>query len=164
MLKTGDCAPPPLAASCAALRTCAHSRQEACVKPILTAILCLACTALPCAPVAAADAPRAASTAAPKAAALDEEEALDESLKSFGYLSGLARGCVVPAQRGKLEREVLDLAAVIARLFGTDRSFLYASGFGYGTSIQISTAECSEVLQQYDARVAKFRAQRGEKP
>jgi hypothetical protein len=132
--------------------------QEVDVKTIPAVVLFVAWCALPFATAESADAPR------PAAAAVDAEEALDESLKGFGYLSGLARGCVVPAQRAKLEREALDLAAVIARLFGTDRAFLYSSSFGYGTSIEIKQEECAEVLRQYDARVAKFRAQRGENP
>jgi hypothetical protein len=36
---------------------------------------------------------------------VDEEEQLDDGLKRFGYLAGLARGCVVEAQRVDLERE-----------------------------------------------------------
>ncbi len=131
------------------------------MKPIRTAVLIVALSALPMAIARAADAP-AAKPAATEA--IDSEEALDESLKGFGYLSGLARGCSVPADRGKLEREALDLAAIIARLFGTDRAFLYSSSFGYGTSMKIAANECDEVIRQYNARVAKFRAQRGVTP
>jgi hypothetical protein len=111
----------------------------------------LACVAYAAEPVAgkSADAP------------LDAEEQLDEGLKSFGYLTGLARGCVVPEQRTKLEREALDLSGAIARLFGTDRAFLFASAFGYGTSVTVETRECAEVLRNYDQRVARFRAGRG---
>lgn len=101
-----------------------------------------------------------AATSAPA----DPEVALDESLKGFGFMTGLARGCVVPEQRAKLEREALDLSSAIARLFGTDRAFLYASSFGYGTSMRIDVQECAEVLKKYDERVAKFRAGRGEQP
>lgn len=131
------------------------------MKPIQTVVLIVALSALPLGIARAADAP---ATKPATSAAIDAEEALDESLKGFGYLSGLARGCSVPADRGKLEREALDLAAIIARLFGIDRAFLYSSSFGYGTSMQIAANECAEVLRQYDARVAKFRAQRGVTP
>jgi hypothetical protein len=99
---------------------------------------------------------------APAATAVDEEEQLDESLKRFGYLAGLARGCVVETQRADLEREVLDLHAAIGRLLGTDRAFLFSSAFGYGTNVQVETKDCAEVLSAYDQRVAKFRAGRGE--
>jgi hypothetical protein len=107
----------------------------------------------------------AAETPAPSApatTAVDEEEQLDESLKRFGYIAGLARGCVVETQRADLEREALDLHAAIGRLLGTDRAFLFSSAFGYGTNVQVETKDCAEVLSAYDQRVAKFRAGRGE--
>jgi hypothetical protein len=108
----------------------------------------------------------AAEVAAEKSVAttapMDEEEQLDEGLKRFGYLAGLARGCVVEAQRVDLEREALDLHAGIGRLLGTDRAFLFATSFGYGTTVVVETKECAEVLKTYEARVAKFRASQGE--
>jgi hypothetical protein len=107
----------------------------------------------------------AAETAVPSAppvSAVDEEEQVDEGLKRFGYLAGLARGCVVDTQRADLEREALDLHAAIGRLLGTDRAFLFASAFGYGTTVQVETKDCPEVLTTYDERVAKYRAGRGE--
>ena len=99
--------------------------------------------------------PQAAATAA------DPEEQLDDGLKSFGYLTGLALGCVAAEQRVALETEALDLHAAIARLLGTDRAFLFSSAFGYGTTVKVETKDCREVLDRYDARVAKFRAGRG---
>jgi hypothetical protein len=100
---------------------------------------------------------------ATEASAIDTEEQLDEGLKRFGYLAGLARGCVIDAQRVDLEREALDLHAGIARLLGTDRAFLFSSAFGYGTNVEIETKDCAEVLKTYEARVAKFRGDRAEK-
>ena len=101
----------------------------------------------------------APATAAPDVA--DDEEQLDDGLKRFGYLTGLARGCVVEKQRVDLEREALDLHAGIARLLGTDRAFLFASSFGYGTTVELERSECVEVLKTYEQRVEKFRASRG---
>ncbi len=108
--------------------------------------------------VHAAEAP---APSAPMATAIDEEEQVDEGLKRFGYLAGLARGCVVEKQRADLEREAVDLHAAIARLLGTDRAFLFASSFGYGTTVQVETKDCAEVLKTYDERVTKYRAARG---
>jgi hypothetical protein len=93
--------------------------------------------------------------------AADPEEQVDDGLKKFGYLAGLARGCVVDAQQTDLEREALDLHAGIGRLLGTDRAFLFASAFGYGTTIAVEAKECQEVIANYEARVEKFRAGRG---
>lgn len=103
-----------------------------------------------------------AAPAASPASAVDEEEQVDEGLKRFGYLAGLARGCVVETQRADLEREALDLHAAISRLLGTDRAFLFSAAFGYGTTVQVEVKECAEVLKSYDARVASYRAGRGE--
>ena len=109
--------------------------------------------------LALADEPPA-QAAVPAAAesGVDAEERVDEGLKQFGYLAGLVRGCVVETQRVDLEREALDLHAAIARLLGTDRAFLFASAFGYGTTVQVETKDCTEVLKAYEDRVAKHRA------
>ena len=98
-----------------------------------------------------------ASAAAPA----DDEERLDDALKRFGYLAGVARGCVVDQQQAALEREVLDLNGSITRLFGVDRAFLFSSAFGYGTSLEVSADECVEVIKNYELRVARHRAAAG---
>jgi len=102
--------------------------------------------------------PQAPSTSSDR---VETEEKLDEALKRFGYLAGLARGCVVNEQQSALEREVLDLNASITRLFGVDRAFLFSSAFGYGTSVEVTTDECVEVLKNYELRVARHRAAAG---
>jgi hypothetical protein len=117
--------------------------------------------AMACTMLQAAYADETPAPVAQAAAAVDEEEQIDEGLKRFGYLAGLARGCVVETQRADLEREALDLHAAISRLLGTDRAFLFSSAFGYGTTVQVETQDCADVLKQYDERVAKFRAGRG---
>lgn len=91
----------------------------------------------------------------------DPEEEVDEGLKKFGYLAGLARGCVTSEQQTDLEREALDLHSGIGRLLGTDRAFLFAAAFGYGTSVAVETEDCKEVLTRYEARVQSFRAGQG---
>jgi hypothetical protein len=93
----------------------------------------------------------------------DAEEQVDEGLKGFGYLSGLALGCVVKGQRAALEREAMDLNAEIGRLLGIDRAFLFVASFGYGTSVELKTEDCKTVLERYEAQVAKFRQGKGGK-
>lgn len=93
--------------------------------------------------------------------AADTEELLDDGLKKFGYLTGLATGCVKPEQKADLEREALDLSDGIGRLLGTDRAFFFAAAFGYGTSVTLETQDCEAVLKRYEERVEKFRAGRG---
>lgn len=103
----------------------------------------------------------AATPAATATTAGDPEEQLDDGLKNFGYLTGLAHGCVVEEQRTVLEREALELNAGIARLLGIDRSFLFTAAFGYGTTVAVETKDCPAVLERYEARVAGFRAGQG---
>jgi hypothetical protein len=91
----------------------------------------------------------------------DVEAEVDAGLKRFGYLAGLAHGCVSEKQRDLLDREVVDLHAGIARLMGSDRSFLFAAAYGYGTSIEIEVKECTAVIEAYDERVTKHRANTG---
>lgn len=101
------------------------------------------------------------ATAPASTNAVETEERLDDALKRFGYLAGLARGCVVTEQQAALEREVLDLNGSITRLFGVDRAFLFSSAFGYGTSVEVTTDECVEVMKNYELRVARHRAAAG---
>ena len=89
--------------------------------------------------------------------AMDEEAQLDEALKRFGYLSGLAQVCVSEEQKPALEKEVLEIHGSIARLLGVDRAFLYSSSFGYGTSVEVETDDCAEVLKTYAERTKKYR-------
>jgi hypothetical protein len=96
--------------------------------------------------------------------AVDAEEQIDNGLKEFGYLAGLSRGCVARAQEGDLEREVLDLHGTIGRLLGTDRAFLFAAAFGYGSCLQIPTEECSAVLNRYAAQAQSLRTKTGDRP
>ena len=102
-----------------------------------------------------------ATAAAATAEPIDPEEQLDDGFKRFGYLAGLARGCVKEEQRPTLEREALDLHSGISRLFGTDRAFLFTAAFGFGTSVSLEIKECEEVIAAYDQRVANFRAKSG---
>jgi hypothetical protein len=96
--------------------------------------------------------------------AVDAEEQIDSGLKEFGYLAGLSRGCVARAQAGDLEREVVNLHGTIGRLLGTDRAFLFAAAFGYGSSLQIPTEECADVLDRYAAQAQSFRTKTGDHP
>jgi len=90
-------------------------------------------------------------------AEIQAEEKIDEGFKKFGYLTGLALGCVDKAQSTQLEREAMDVNAKITRLFGIDRAFLFTAAFGYGSSVELNIEECKTVLEKYEARIASFR-------
>lgn len=103
----------------------------------------------------------APAASAPPVASPDPEEQLDDGLKRFGYLAGLARVCVAESQQTAMDREIMGLHGSIGRLFGTDRAFLFGSAFGYGTSVKVETKDCAEILKAYEARVARQRAAAG---
>ena len=90
--------------------------------------------------------------------AVSQEEQVDNGLKNFGYIAGLSRGCVADNQQEAFERDVMDMNAIITRLLGGDRAFLFSAAFGYGTSVEIERENCAEVLKQYEDRSAKFRS------
>lgn len=137
-------------------------RTSACLLSMVLLTLATVVPARAAEPAKAELAKAAPASGDPAAAGLVEsEEQLDDGLKRFGYLAGLARGCVVEKQQVELEREALDLSAAIAKLLGTDRAFLFSASFGYGTAIEIETHDCVEVLKRYDERIAAFRASRG---
>jgi hypothetical protein len=95
---------------------------------------------------------------------LDAEQQLDNGLKDFGYQAGLSRGCVASEHVAELEREVLDLHGAFGRLLGTDRAFLFAASFGYGSSVLTPVEECEAVLKGFEARLESFRSGIGENP
>ncbi|MGL5027630.1 MAG: hypothetical protein ACRC6P_16865 [Shewanella oncorhynchi] len=85
------------------------------------------------------------------------EERIDEGLKKFGYLTGLALGCVDAKHTVDLEREAMNVNAEISRNLGIDRAFLYTAAFGYGSNIELKIDECKEVIQSYESRIETFR-------
>ncbi len=103
-----------------------------------------AATAWAQAPAGAANPPAAAP-----AAAVDEEELLDDKIREFGYWSGAAWGCVEEAKQPEVEKQVLDTFQHISRLFGTDRAFFYAAAFGRGTTTKIEAEKCPAFLEKF---------------
>ena len=91
--------------------------------------------------------------------AADAEDAqMDEALKKFGYVSGQACQCrAAGPDRTQHERQALEIATGVLRLFGSDRAFYYAAAFGAGVSNELDAAACPEVVKQYDAMLAKVK-------
>jgi hypothetical protein len=88
----------------------------------------------------------------------DEEEQMDDALRKMGYVSGQACQCQTqPADKTKVERQSLDIANGILRLFGSDRAFSYAAAFGAGITGDLGQKKCAEVLQEYEGMIAKIK-------
>lgn len=92
---------------------------------------------------------------------LQAEAEVDDGLKKFGYMTGLALSCVASEQKAALEREAMDINSEISRTLGGDRAFLFAASFGYGSNIELKVDECAEVLKRYEERVGSFRKGKG---
>ena len=93
---------------------------------------------------------------APQSDVLPTEEQVDTGLKNFGYLTGLALGCVAAEQSVQLETEAMNINSEISRILGGDRAFLYAASFGYGSNIELNEQECTEALINFEKRAAVF--------
>jgi hypothetical protein len=103
-------------------------------------------------------------TVSAETSALAAEEQLDDGLKEFGYQAGLSLGCVATAQVAALEREVLNVHADLGRLLGTDRAFLFAAAFGYGSAVLTPPGECEDVLEAFETRMQAFQRRDGAQP
>lgn len=89
----------------------------------------------------------------------DEEEQMDASLRKMGYISGQACQCQTdPAGKTKIERQSLDIANGILRLFGSDRAFSYAATFGAGITADLDPKKCPDALKEYEAMLGKLKA------
>lgn len=104
--------------------------------------------------------PALAVAQAPAAPVEDEDVKFDESIRSFGFVSGAAYQCLPEAERDAHDREVMKAYSGIARLFGTDQAFFYAAAFGAGTSASVEKKKCPTYLE--DFRAAMKSGSRGE--
>jgi hypothetical protein len=120
---------------------------------LLLATVLMACLAVP-----VHDAARAQD----KAPALDEvmekavaavEADFDESLKDLGELAGEVFSCVQDKDKRATHVERVDsVHGELNKLFGTDRAFLFAAYFGYGSASEQDEATCSELTDEFEDR------------
>lgn len=85
-----------------------------------------------------------------------DEERMDTALRKFGYVSGQAFQCHGKEQQLNLEKTALNVGTNILRLFGSDRAFYFASAFGAGSSEQLDTKSCPDLIRQADEMVRKL--------
>jgi hypothetical protein len=94
----------------------------------------------------------------PPAQSADEEEQMDDALRKMGYVSGQACQCQTQlADKTRVERQSLDIANGILRLFGSDRAFTYAAAFGAGINGDLGQKKCPEVLKEYESMLGKLK-------
>ena len=95
--------------------------------------------------------PLAAAAQATSSTADDEDLKFEESIRSFGFVSGAAYQCLPEAQRTAHDRDVITAYSGLVRLFGSDRAFFYAAAFGAGTSMTIDKAKCATYIEDFRA-------------
>ena len=92
------------------------------------------------------------------AAPTDEEEQIDNSIRKLGYVSGQVVQCKTASpEKAKLEKNALEIANGILRLFGSDRAFMFAATYGAGVTEKIEPSKCAEAIQRYETAVAKLK-------
>lgn len=95
--------------------------------------------------------PAFASAQSSAVSADDEDLKFEESIRSFGFVSGAAWQCLPEAQRTAHDREVLTAYSGLVRLFGSDRAFFYAAAFGAGTGTSIDKTRCAAYIEDFRA-------------
>ena len=87
---------------------------------------------------------------------------MDQALRKMGYMSGRACQCQTePAGKTKIERQGLDIANGVLRLFGSDRAFSYAAALGAGLTAEIDQNKCPEAIKEYEGMLAKLKVLAG---
>ena len=81
----------------------------------------------------------------------DEDLKFEESIRSFGFVSGAAWQCLPEADRAAHDREVLRAYSGLVQLFGSDRAFFYAAALGAGTGMSIDKAKCGDYIADFRA-------------
>lgn len=79
----------------------------------------------------------------------EDDVSFEESIRNFGFVSGLAYQCQAEADRTAHDREVMKAYSGLVRLFGSDRAFFYAAAFGAGTSTSVDTSKCAEYIADF---------------
>lgn len=95
--------------------------------------------------------------ACPAAAQEEDDDVLDEKIRHAGWASGMAMQCAEGSARTEIERDVLNAAAQIGRLLGTDRAFYFAAAFGFGSADSLASDRCDEFLTEHRTTMTSLR-------
>lgn len=84
----------------------------------------------------------------------DEEQDFDEALRNFGFTAGSAWQCSQDVTRDEVDGQVLRAFNGIAQLFGTDRAFGFAAGFGAGAATETPETDCAAQIAAFQDGIA----------
>ncbi len=116
---------------------------------LLSTALCLCLSIAFSGPSMAEDKVPALDEAAEKILA-EVEKDFEDSLKDLGELAGEVYSC----EENKEKREkhlgrVDSIHDELNKLFGTERAFIFAAYFGYGTASENNQATCTELTDEF---------------
>lgn len=83
----------------------------------------------------------------------DEDEKLDESVRNFGYTSGLAHSCAMDSDKLEIERRVMNFFTEITRSLGSDSAFFYAAAFGAGAVEKVDPGNCTAIKARFEETI-----------
>ena len=89
---------------------------------------------------------------------VDEDEKLEESVRNFGYISGVVLSCSKDGEKIEIERKALSYFTEVLRAFGSDSAFYYAASFGFGSVDKQSAMTCDEARAAFEQATAKKKA------
>lgn len=88
-------------------------------------------------------------------ASVDDDQAFDDAVRQFGYAGGAAWQCSAATERSEIERQALLAYNGLARLFGTDQAFFFATSFGAGTMDEIKKEDCIKQIDKFSREMSK---------
>lgn len=85
----------------------------------------------------------------------DEDAQFDESVRSFGFLSGAVYQCAKDTDKGTIDSQVLKAYTGILKLFGSDTAFFYAASFGAGTATEVDSKKCAAYTADFNKKMSE---------
>lgn len=89
------------------------------------------------------------------AGADDDEIRFEESVRNFGFTTGMAHQCSAPDKRPAVESQAMKAFSGLVRLFGSDQAFFYAAAFGAGTAMPVERDKCADYVASFNKAMQK---------
>lgn len=99
--------------------------------------------------------PAASPPVAPPEASSFNPAFLD-GIRNYGFTVGYAYQCQDKQQRTIMGDQVLRLANLLVRYYGTEAAFMFTGAFGYGTGHPVDKAKCADYIAQWRESVKRY--------
>jgi hypothetical protein len=84
-----------------------------------------------------------------------EDAQFDESVRSFGFLSGAVYQCAKDSDKSKVDSQAMKAYTGLLKLFGSDTAFFYAASFGAGTAAEIDSKKCAAYTADFNKKMSE---------